>query len=295
MSSSKSEEHLSAWFLAGFIIQQSLIVTHSEFWLQLSNWVLIVSQYEIYIRDVDLDAVSRPSLQFVILSLFFELLWSNAANWVFFAFTRRILIGLQIGDWEVKEHSKLNLLCIYHIVIWSELKYLIGGKVQCLWKCSTSKQITGSVFGWGKTRCNGSSSVPTWTQNRTANLELLLTPELNVQQEMPQLGDTYMTRWRRELKSCAIIDMLNIQSSFSSLKSLRPMSKEKWQSIPPRYLKITEIWMTHLTPKLQVTIIHGPEYILHLENDIMLKMCWQHSWKLKGCRWKITSWTLKWQ
>ena len=33
----------------------------------------------------------------------------------------------------------------------------------------------GLVFWCGKTRCNGSSSVPTPTQNRTANLEPLLT------------------------------------------------------------------------------------------------------------------------
>jgi len=39
----------------------------------------------------------------------------------------------------------------------------------------TPRVLCGSVFRWRKTRCNGSSSVQTWTRNRTANLEPLLT------------------------------------------------------------------------------------------------------------------------
>jgi hypothetical protein len=36
------------------------------------------------------------------------------------------LIGLQIGEQEVKEHLKLHNLCMNYIVIRSELKYLFG-------------------------------------------------------------------------------------------------------------------------------------------------------------------------
>jgi len=35
----------------------------------------------------------------------------------YFTATQRILIGSQIGEWVVKEHLKLHLLHIYHIVI----------------------------------------------------------------------------------------------------------------------------------------------------------------------------------
>jgi hypothetical protein len=50
--------------------------------------------------------------------------------WPYFTETQRILIGSQIGDQGVKDHAKLHLLHIYHIVIQSELKYLIGAKVR---------------------------------------------------------------------------------------------------------------------------------------------------------------------
>jgi hypothetical protein len=43
--------------------------------------------------------------------------------------TPQILIGLQIGDLEVKERLKLHLLHIDHIVIQSELRTLLGEKV----------------------------------------------------------------------------------------------------------------------------------------------------------------------
>jgi len=49
--------------------------------------------------------------------------------WRNFTATQPISIGSQSGGWEVEEHANLLLLCRYHIVIWSELKYLIGAKV----------------------------------------------------------------------------------------------------------------------------------------------------------------------
>jgi len=47
----------------------------------------------------------------------------------YFTATQSILTRLQIRQQEVKKHAKLHLLHIYHIVIWSELKYLIAAKV----------------------------------------------------------------------------------------------------------------------------------------------------------------------
>jgi len=65
-------------FLAGFIILQSLIFTNSELWLQLTIPVFIVSQYNIYLKDAVIDALSPPILQVAMRSLFIELLCNNA-------------------------------------------------------------------------------------------------------------------------------------------------------------------------------------------------------------------------
>jgi hypothetical protein len=46
---------------------------------------------------------------------------------------------LLFGEWKVKEHVKLHLLHMYHIVIHSQLKYLIGAKVQTLRNCQTAQ------------------------------------------------------------------------------------------------------------------------------------------------------------
>jgi len=42
----------------------------------------------------------------------------------------RILVGSQIWKPEVTEHIKLHNLCINHVTIWSELRYLIGAIVE---------------------------------------------------------------------------------------------------------------------------------------------------------------------
>ena len=81
-------------------------------------------------------------------SIFVECLGKNTQSWTSFAVTQRILIGSLIGEQEVKPHAKLNLLHIYHIVIQSELKRLIGAKVPSLQTCETSQRTAGSVrFG----------------------------------------------------------------------------------------------------------------------------------------------------
>jgi len=110
---------------------------------------VIVSQYDIYVKDAVFDALSPPILQFAIQSLFTELLSDNAKIFVFFQATQRIVIISQIEEWEVKEHQKLHLLRIYHIVIQSELKSLIGAKVLSLRKSGTCQKTAGSVrFGF---------------------------------------------------------------------------------------------------------------------------------------------------
>jgi len=68
---------------------------------------------------------------------------------VFFEATQRIVIVSQIGEWEMKEHLKLHLLCIYHNVIRSQLKYLVGAKTVSLRKRGTGQKPAGSVqFGF---------------------------------------------------------------------------------------------------------------------------------------------------
>ena len=110
---------------------------------------MIVSQYDIYAKDAVLDGLSPPILQFAIRSLFIELLSNNAENLASVEATQRIVIGSQIGDQVVKEHLKLDLLRIYHIVIRSKLKNLIGAKDLSLRKCGTAQKTAGSVrFGF---------------------------------------------------------------------------------------------------------------------------------------------------
>jgi len=96
-------------FLAGFYRKQSLIFANSALWLQLSIWVMIISQFDIYVNDAVLHALLPLILHFVIQSIFVELLWNDAKNWVFFAVTQRILIGSQTGEQEAEEHATLHL------------------------------------------------------------------------------------------------------------------------------------------------------------------------------------------
>jgi hypothetical protein len=56
----------------------------------------------------------------------------------YFTATQQIVIGSQIGEWKVKEHPKLHLLHIYHIVIGLQLKSLIGAKVLSLQKSGSA-------------------------------------------------------------------------------------------------------------------------------------------------------------
>jgi len=63
--------------------------------------------------------------------------------------TQRILNRSQIGEEEVKERATLHPLCIYDIVIRSELKYLIGANVLSLQNYENCQKTVGSVrFGF---------------------------------------------------------------------------------------------------------------------------------------------------
>jgi len=115
--------------LAGRCIQLRLIFTNSELWLSLSISVLIVLKYNIYINYTGLDAVPTPVPQVSIWSIFVESLRKEANLWCYFTATNGVLIRLQIAERGLKEYSKLHNLGIHHIVIQSDLKYLIGAKV----------------------------------------------------------------------------------------------------------------------------------------------------------------------
>jgi len=56
--------------------------------------------------------------------------------------TQQILVGSHIWDREAKERVELHNLCTDHVMIRSELKYLIGGKVVML-KCQVFGGKTG--------------------------------------------------------------------------------------------------------------------------------------------------------
>ena len=103
--------------LARFIIQHSLNFANSELWLQGCIWVMIVSHYDVYVNDAVLDALSPPILQSAIWSLFVVSLRKTPNHQPCSTATQRIVIVSHIGEWEVKEHLKLHLLRIYHIVI----------------------------------------------------------------------------------------------------------------------------------------------------------------------------------
>jgi len=107
---------------------------NSKLRLQLSIWVLIVSQYDIYQKDAVLDAPPPPIPQFAIQSLFVESFRTMHNFWCTFTATQGIVIRSPIREWEVKEHRQLHLLRLYHIVIRSELNCLFGTKVLSSWQ-----------------------------------------------------------------------------------------------------------------------------------------------------------------
>jgi len=59
-------------FLAKFVIQHCLIFVNRDFSLQLNTLVLIVSRYDIYVKDAVLDTAEGLFLQFAIQSIFIE-------------------------------------------------------------------------------------------------------------------------------------------------------------------------------------------------------------------------------
>jgi len=106
-------------YLAMFCILQILIFVNSKLWLQLSISVLMISQCDIYVKEAVLHTLPPTLQQFAIWTIFIESLQKTSNFQCYFRDTRRIFIGSQIGIKEVKEHTKLHVEHIYHIVIWS--------------------------------------------------------------------------------------------------------------------------------------------------------------------------------
>jgi hypothetical protein len=96
---------------------------------------VIISQYDIYVKDAVLDALSPRNVQFAIQSLSVGALRKMNNFWPYFIPTQQIVIRSQIAEREVQEHLKLHLLGIYQIVIASHLKFCIRAIVLGLQKC----------------------------------------------------------------------------------------------------------------------------------------------------------------
>ena len=92
----------------------------------------LLMKYDIYVKDVVLHAHSLHFLHFAFRPLFFDSLRTTSIVRRNFTETQQVLIWTQIGEREEKAHAKLRVLRIYHSVIRSELKYLIGANVLSL-------------------------------------------------------------------------------------------------------------------------------------------------------------------
>jgi len=75
---------------------------NEELWLQWSIWVLIVSQYGIYLYHAVLDALLPPVLQFAIWSIFVVSLLNKTHHWGLLAVSQQILIGSEFGEQDAK-------------------------------------------------------------------------------------------------------------------------------------------------------------------------------------------------
>ena len=168
-------------------------------------------------------------LQFAIQSIFVEALGPIPIFWCYFTEIQQIFIRSQIDQWEVKEHPKLDNLYIYHIVIWSELKYLIGAKVLSSRKwgsavCKTRPKNRGFRCGSGAlvlgrlgslavpepNRGHGSGSNPDHGQV-TRNLSSCTSPPRGGLDDLrPRIGDQFSEGWTPELNT------ENLKRSFRS-------------------------------------------------------------------------------
>jgi hypothetical protein len=118
------------------------IFANWELCLQLSIWVLIISQNHINIYNSVLDSHSLSFLIFVIRSILIKLLQKRHNFQHYVTVTNQILLTLQTGEWEAKEHTKLHNAHIYHILIRSVLKYIIGAQVLTSWIYGSSLSNT---------------------------------------------------------------------------------------------------------------------------------------------------------
>jgi len=115
-------------------VGQFHIFAYPDLWHQLSIWVMIVSQYKTYKYHAGLNALLPNILQFGNRWIFVQSLWNTGEHWTLFAVTPWLLIRMQFGERDEKEHPILHNLGMYHIMTHSELKNWIGDKVLSLQK-----------------------------------------------------------------------------------------------------------------------------------------------------------------
>jgi len=127
-----------------------------ENWLKLSIWVVSVSWHDQYIDCTDSAALPPPAFRLAIRPIVVEWLWKKLPNFCeiggFLIATKPILLRLQIWMREENERPILHNICIDHVTIQSELRYIIGGNFEML-KCGdfggkTSPIAMVRVFVW---------------------------------------------------------------------------------------------------------------------------------------------------
>jgi hypothetical protein len=89
----KTKPHRTIGIFGGWTI-----FSHWDLWLELSIWVVIVWQYNIYVKHAHLDALSAAFLKLVIRSLFVALLRKMHRFRHYFPTTQCNAIGLQIRE-----------------------------------------------------------------------------------------------------------------------------------------------------------------------------------------------------
>jgi hypothetical protein len=113
-------------------------------WLWFSITVLIVSWHDQYVHCAVSSALANPTIMLATRSMFITSLVNNtifSVNFACFA-TEQILVESQIWPQEVEECVKMRNRYIDHILIWSDLRYLIGNQYLNL-KCQVSGHKTG--------------------------------------------------------------------------------------------------------------------------------------------------------
>jgi len=134
----------------GWFSHQNCGISHWQCWLQISIWVLIVPWHDQYIHCTVLSAFTSHCQ----ICDWTNFCWvaidclgiSPKIRWNFTAI-QRILVQSQIWKPVVEVRLKLHNLCIDHVMIGWDLKYLIGAK-----GTGTVKWNCGAGTTWPKNR-----------------------------------------------------------------------------------------------------------------------------------------------